>query len=245
MKLAQNHLSELRDGRTGRETPRCGGGFSLIELLTVIAIIGILAAIGAGLAGVASRKSKEAATKAGRDKLVTSIESYRYDFNQYPPDNAKNGRNVNPAVNPLYYELAGTISSQQGRYYRLTDHDERLSAGAINRLFNRKGFLNSAEAPKKPKSYLVDLKDRQRAEIAINGVGHADLLVSPVEWPMQKEAWKNAAPLRGVVSDPRLLRLNPWQYVSTRPVHNQNSFDLWSDVVIGKERQIIGNWQSP
>jgi prepilin-type N-terminal cleavage/methylation domain-containing protein len=165
-----------------------GGGFSLIELLTVIAIIGILAAIGAGLAGVASRKSKESATKAGLEKLKTAIESYRADFNQYPPDsyvNAPSGAYANAVLNPLYYELSGTISSQQGRAYRLEDHTEQLSVLQIQQLFGRKGFLNSVDAPDTPRQYLTDVKDREYGELEVSGVGHVDILLVPVEWPLK------------------------------------------------------------
>lgn len=226
---------------------RDGEGFSLIELLTVISIIGILAAIGAGLAGVASRKSKESATKAELAKLITAIESYRFDFNQYPPDNFLRGPSVsvvNAAVNPLYYELSGTISSRQGQFYRLEDHDEELSAVQIQNLFHRRGFLNSAEAPDKPKRYLTSVKPRQLGEVEVSGVGHVDLLLAPIEWPIKSPSLKSAAPLRGIAGNDQQLRMNPWHYVATNPTNNLNSFDLWADVWIGKERQIIGNWKT-
>ena len=243
MKLAHTHSGRPRNGRRRRASVR-RGGFTLIELLTVIAIIGILAALAVGLAGVASRKSKESATKAQLAKLMTAIESYHYDFNQYPPDNNdRRGRGVDPVVNQLFYELSGTIAVEQGRYYQLMDQDTRLSGAQINSLFHRRGFLNSAPAPKQPKAYLRDLKARQRVELTIDGVPKVALLVAPVEWPLKNVQLQSSAPLRGRVNDSRMLRFNPWQYNSSDPVHNPNSFDLWADVVIGKTRQIIGNWQ--
>ncbi|RME91964.1 MAG: prepilin-type N-terminal cleavage/methylation domain-containing protein [Verrucomicrobia bacterium] len=224
-----------------------GGGFTLIELLTVIAIIAILAAIGAGLAGVAMRKSKESATRAELAKLTTAIESYRNDFNQYPPDNVvrtQSGSYVNAAINPLYYELRGTVSLNQGRAYRLPDHDEELSASVIKRVFHRGGFLNSVEAPDTPKSYLSEVKARQLAEVELAGVGHVDLLAAPVEWPVNQAALRDRAPLRGLVSDARQLRINPWHYVATNPTNNLNSFDLWADIWLGREFKTIGNWNN-
>jgi len=42
------------------------------------------------------------------------------------------------------------------------------------------------------------------------------------------------APPRGV---------NPWHYRSSNPDHNTESFDLWADVTVGRQRFIIGNWK--
>jgi len=38
------------------------------------------------MSGVATRKSHETAVKAGLHKLQSAIDSYKADFNQYPPD---------------------------------------------------------------------------------------------------------------------------------------------------------------
>ncbi|MFM1769228.1 MAG: Type secretion system protein precursor [Verrucomicrobiota bacterium] len=35
---------------------------------------------------------------------------------------------------------------------------------------------------------------------------------------------------------------NPWNYDSSNPTHNPDSFDLWIDVVIGNKTVTIGNW---
>lgn len=35
---------------------------------------------------------------------------------------------------------------------------------------------------------------------------------------------------------------NPWNYDSSNPTHNPDSFDLWIDVVIGGKTVTIGNW---
>ena len=223
------------------------GAFTLIELLTVISIIALLATLGAGLSGVASRKSKEAAFRGERDKLVTSIESYKADFNQYPPDNARNGVNVNPAVNPLYYELTGTLSSNQGNLYITTDRSERVSAAEIKSAFNGAGgFVNSAVAPEKPKIYLRDLKARQRREIRLAGANDIELLAAPVDWPRKL---LDLSPLRTVTTDARLREINPWHYVSTRPTNNPASFDLWAIWATGRvvdgtnELRVFGNWK--
>lgn len=219
--------------------------FTLIELLTVISIIALLATLGAGLAGVASRKAKESAIKGELAKLVTAIENYKSDLGQYPPDNARNGRNVNPAVNPLYYELVGTYSTNNGNVYLTTDRAERVTAAEIEAAFGLKGFINSVVYPEKPRSYLQDLKPRQRREIRLSGANDIELLAVPVDWPRKLAS---LAPLSGAITDPRLREINPWHYVSTRPTNNPASFDLWAVWATGRtvdgtnELRFFGNW---
>jgi len=245
----------MKPSRTARRTAVAPGrarrtrteAFTLIELLTVISIIALLATLGAGLSGVASRKSKEAAFRSELDKLVTAIESYHADFNQYPPDNAKDGVNVNPAVNPLYYELVGTVSSNQGNLYLTVDRSERVTASEVKSAFNGAGgFVNSAVAPAKPRPYLRDLKARQRREIKLPGANDIEVLAAPVDWPRK---WLDLSPLRSVTTDPRLREINPWHYVSTRPTNNPASFDLWGVWATGRvvdgtnELRVFGNWK--
>ncbi len=37
--------------------------------------------------------------------------------------------------------------------------------------------------------------------------------------------------------------VNPWRYVSTNPTNNNETFDLWAEVVVGSKHIIIGNWK--
>lgn len=229
-------------GPTATASRRPRAAFTLIELLTVISIIALLATLGAGLAGVASRKAKESAIKGELAKLVTAIENYKSDLGQYPPDNA---RNVNPAIHPLYYELVGTYSTNNGNVYLTTDRAERVTAAEIEAAFGLKGFINSAVYPEKPRSYLQDLKPRQRREIRLSGANDIELLAVPVDWPRKL---LNLAPLSTVITDPKLREINPWHYVSTRPTNNTASFDLWAIWATGRvvdgtnELRFFGNW---
>jgi prepilin-type N-terminal cleavage/methylation domain-containing protein len=227
------------------------GGFTLIELLTVISIIALLATIGAALSGVAIRKARESRVRAEQGKLVTGIEAYRADFNQYPPDNARNGVNVDPAVHGLYYELVGSVSSEQGRYYMTADSSDRLTSAAIAASFGGAGgFVNSAIAPDKPKIYLADLNQRQRRRVKLRNGAEVELLtVSGLDWPTKNTVQTSRAPLAGRLADDRQLAINPWQYVSTRPTNNPSSFDLWALLPSGRvvnntnEYRILGNWK--
>ncbi len=234
-------------GRGARRWRCPTGGFTLIELLTVISIIALLAAIGAGMAGVASRKATESRLSSERDKLVTAIESYHADFNQYPPDNAQGGVNVNPTINPLYYELTGTISTNEGRVYLSGDGGERLTETTLKAAFHGAGgFVNAAAYPEKPKNYLRDLKPSQMHDIALPGGAEIELLVAPAPWPRK---WQAQAPLRGLSTDWRVLQINPWNYVSTKPTKNPASFDLWAVWATGRtvngtnEYRYFGNWK--
>jgi hypothetical protein len=181
------------------------------------------------------------------NNYVTAIESYKNDFNQYPPDNHVGPVNRNAALNPLFYELVGTVSRNQGREYHTPDRSETLTSDQIRAAFNVRGFVNSAEAPEKPKGYLSNLKASQWKEVSVEGASDVELLVAPLEWPT---ALANQHPLYGKLVDTPArpvksqLRLNPWRYVSTKPTNNPATFDLWADVHIGKERRVIGNWKN-
>jgi len=60
--------------------------FTLIELLIVVAIIAILAAIAVPNFLEAQTRSKVSRCKSDMRTLVTAWESYRVDYNRYPPD---------------------------------------------------------------------------------------------------------------------------------------------------------------
>jgi prepilin-type N-terminal cleavage/methylation domain-containing protein len=214
-------------------------GFTLIELLTVISIIGMLAAIGASMTTTAIQKGRESRIKSEHAALVTAIDLYQQDFNQYPPDNAVNGLNVNPGVNQLYYELVGCISSNQGRVYFTTDRKEVIRTEAILSTFNTQGFIHSEENPSIPKkNYIVGFTPKAIRQIKDSP--DIDVLAVAIDW--KTKPGFPAAPLNGV-ADSKYLMVNPWRYVSTHPTNNPTSYDLWAEYPAGKELKRIGNWK--
>lgn len=72
-------------------------GFTLIELLIVVAIIAILAAIAVPNFLEAQTRSKVSRVLSDQRSLVTALEAYRVDNNNYPPS------------------IGGTVSNELGR----------------------------------------------------------------------------------------------------------------------------------
>lgn len=201
-------------------------GFTIIELLALFVVIGIIAALGVGLASLASRMSKEQRVRSELNQLVTAIDAYKAHFGFYPPDNPENS-----VTNQLYYELTGTIFSGAG-FKPITGGGE-IPPQVIARLFNVKTLSNSARDAQEVRHF-VDLKFRQHHVVFTNPI--VEVLIAPVDCPTNRATF--APPLPYPVS-----YLNPWRYVSTKPSHNPKSFDLWAEIVIGKQQVVIGNWK--
>lgn len=198
-------------------------GFTLIELLVVISIIGVLAGLVVGLAGVSSRAAKEARTKAELAELVTAIEAYKAQYNMYPPDNP-----TNAAVNPLFYELSGVVTTD-GLKFATKNNSEVVPQAAIRQFFGQEGIVNAARRARDVKSF-ANFRGAQYAEVS--GTPDVEILVCPIPWPAN-------------VANPPIPGkplLNPWRYVSTQPTNNPTRFDLWTEIIVGKKRKIISNW---
>ena len=213
--MKRNHQEHA--GSTGQ------AAFTLVELLVVISIIAVLAGLTAGLAGRASSAGKVSRTQSELAQIQTAIDSYHSQFNYYPPDNR-----TNAALSPLFYELGGVIS-QDGINFQAKNSSEKISQSVIQRLFGVEGIVNPGKEIREVKTFGT-FKAAQSAEI--NTGPSVRVLVAPVPWPL-------GDPLPPVPGRPGV---NPWRYVSTNPTNNPTRYDLWAEILVGKERRIIRNW---
>ncbi len=220
---------------------KAAGGFTLIEILVVIAIMGIIAAMVLTGAQYASKVKKETAVKAEREKLQSMIDNYQAKLNFYPPDNgwlATNLAFLTPAVyenltasNALIYELTGVtnINSSQA----LVFNGKVISLvlpGNFPKYFNRTGIANAdTSEPQnffRPAPRLQDYTNYPGTPL--NSYDALGLLVP--------------APLT-------LNQPNFWHYDASSPRrHNQNSYDLWAEFLVGTKNgnpviETNGNWQ--
>jgi prepilin-type N-terminal cleavage/methylation domain-containing protein len=209
--------------------------FTLIELLVVIAIIGILAGLIVGLSGLASRKMRESRIRTELNQLVTAIESYHARFGHYPPDHvvSRNPVVVDPVLNPLFYELGGTLVDNTTKEFRAVEGGGFLNAAAVNTVFGVDGFVNASTDPKQVKRF-VNFKAKQYDKPSNS---NAELLVVPVPWPL-----KLPPPAHTVPAVQFKPGMNPWRYVCTNPTNNPTTFDLWAEYVDGQRTRIICNW---
>ncbi len=190
-------------------------GFTLIEILVVMAIVAVLASLIVYMAGQSSDKARRARVETMKAQITAAIEAYHARHGFYPPDNPSD-----PAINQLYYELTGTIFAN-GVY---TDVEGNRADPSV---FNAGGFVHSAQPPDKPQNFLQTTSKIETREVAKN----ARVLAVPFDWPNGKT---NPIPSKPGV--------NPWRYVSTKPLHNPNSYDLWAELVIGDKVILISNW---
>ena len=220
-------------------------GFTLIELLVVIAIIAVLASLVAGLSGTAGRKMKESRIQAEIAAIETAIEAYKVKFGHYPPDNPDN-----PVLNSLYYELTGALYSSTRGTFKDPMSGNIMSPKLIKERFGVDGFVNGSKSKSELKKFYEPRPENVRHLSEQHGEDdeghghkshHSDevhVLCVPSPWPVSRD--DQPVYIRGKMAK----SVNPWRYVSGRPVNNIKKFDLWAEYVIGDEVWIISNWRS-
>jgi len=221
---------------------RSAPAFTLIELLTVIAIMGVLAALLLPVVGAVKKHQYIYNTQTEMAKLETAIDRYKAAYGFYPPSptNPPTAGNPSTLVNQLYYELVGTVLTNGGALYLTLDGSASIDVGQVPKAFpGIGGFVNctkpgGGEDSAAARNFLPDLKPNQICigytnPPATEGV---NLLICSVGGP-------NATyqPLGPGTQD-----LNPWRYNSSSPTNNPGSYELWVQLVIGKQTNLICNW---
>jgi prepilin-type N-terminal cleavage/methylation domain-containing protein len=214
---------------------RARSAFTLIELLTVIAVIAIIAALLFPAFNIVKRKSIINQATSERTALETAIENYHSKYGFYPPGNA------NPALcltNQLYYELLGTTVTN-GSTFTTLDNSSMVSnspSAVIMNYFGVTGFMNCTRGTGEDKvsaqNYLPNLKPGQIAQIAGDGV---HVIVTAVDSGTY-------APMAGFATLNGYSKANPWRYVYPG-VNNPNSYDLYLQIIVGGQTNLICNWK--
>jgi len=216
---------------------RSSVAFTLIELLVVISIIGILAALIVPLSGVATTKMRISRTKAELNQLVTAIESYKLETGSYPPDNtnlvmvttSSNLYKATAAKNPLFYELTGTVFTNN--LFRSLATGEDVAPSTLQMAFGLRGIQNAARNKHDIGYKGFSVRPGQHAKLSV--ATNVDLLMVAVPGPFEIKGDKNKS-------------INPWFYdSSTTNRHNRTGFDLWAEIKTGGTNiTVIGNWRN-
>lgn len=226
----KRHFMKLSSQRAAQRA------FSLIELLIVISIIAILA----GMIIPASMMVKRAGTvrkaKSEITQIATAIDSYKEKYGHYPPDNRMLTNPDRFILNPLFYELQGTVLTGSGaaEMYQTLDGRTNILVRAVSAAFGGgvAGFVNSTRGGgddiASAHKFLANLKPAQYGFLD-SGVG---LLTCSVPWPAGLGPVVAGAP----------PEMNPIRYNSSSPTNNPKSYDLWVDVIIGSKTNRISNW---
>lgn len=111
-------------------------------------------------------------------------------------------------------------SARPPLYYELAGWSgTQQELDGVKTAFGVDGFVNSKP---EPKNFLANLKPRGYAAI-------------PGRFP---QTLVLAFPAIGPAGE-----FNAWNYRSTRPTNNTETFDLWLDVILGGKTNTIGNWK--
>jgi prepilin-type N-terminal cleavage/methylation domain-containing protein len=220
-----------------RSTLARSRAFSLIELLVVIAVIALLAAL--TFPAIQGVKRSSIRTRAGAElrAVQTVIERFQQKIGYYPPDCYRPGIPDAYALNQLYYELLGTtnIGTATAPVYVTLDGSARISGNDLNSAFGGKiaGFANCSRAGRGDEAvggiaFVDKLKPSQFLSCQIPPSVMWTVLGSSIEGPLEYQDHG--------------IKINPWRYNSSSPVHNAKTYDLWIDVTVGDKTNRICNW---
>jgi len=167
--------------------------------------------------------------------VETVLERFQQKIGYYPPDNPNNY-----ALNQLYYELLGTtnVGTANAPVYMTLDGSARISASELTKAFGNKitGFANCSRAGRGDDTaggvaFVDKLKSSQFLSMQV-------LASPPVSWTVLGSSIEG--PLE--FQNDQHVKINPWRYNSSSPLHNPKTYDLWIDVTVGNKTNRICNW---
>ena len=210
--------------------------FTLIELLVVISIIGVLAAFTIPvLTSVKSNQYKKVA-RGELELIETALENYKAKYGAYPPSN-KNSNYASPQASSmfsqLYYELSGVTHNTAAKTFTTLDGSATIYENQYTNAFDVGGVVNCSqgggEDAASAKNFLSGLSSKQLNYYVTNNGVQTTMIVTSVGGPDDKYQPLNAS------------GLNPFRYVYPG-VNNPNGYDLWVQLVIKGQTNLICNW---
>ena len=200
--------------------------FTLTELLVVIAIMGIIAGFTIPVIKSVKRTQHLKTVRAELDHLETALENYKAQYGVYPPGNTNN-----VMLSQLYYELSGTTMGLIN--YVTLDGSSTIPIASVTTAYGVGGFINCTHgggqdaAP--AKNFLSGLSSKEIYYPVTNNSIPTTVLVTSVGGP---DTTYQPLGTSG---------LNPFRYVYPG-VNNPGSYDLWVQLVINNQTNLICNW---
>ena len=224
MKTIANRKSQIANFRA----------FTLVELLVVIAIMGVLAGFTIPVLKTVRAAQQKKVARAELDHLATALENYKAKYGAYPPGNNQTGYTppiYGPMLNQLYYELSGTTKNNTS--FVTVDGSSTIAIGDVQTAYNVGGFVNCTKGGTEDgavaQNFLPGLSSKEIMSSVTNKTIATTILVTSVGGPDS-----TYSPL-GVSG------LNPFRYVYPG-VNNPGSYDLWVQLVISGQTNLICNW---
>jgi len=224
----QNTVSSVaKTLRTSHSALRTRRAFTLIELLVVISIIGVLAAFTIPVLGKVKDGQYKKVARGELELIATALENYKAKYGVYPPGNGF----ANALLPQLYYELAGTTNN--GTSFVTLDGSATIAIGDVQKAYGVGGFVNctkdSGEDAAAAKNFLSGLSAKQLNYYVTNNTVQTTMLITSVGGPDDSYKPLNAS------------GLNPFRY-RYPGVNNPNGYDLWVQLVIKGQTNLICNW---
>jgi prepilin-type N-terminal cleavage/methylation domain-containing protein len=231
-------METILENKPGTVFPR-RRAFTLVELLVVISIIAVLATFTIVGLKTVTRSRQISTVRAEMQVIETAVENYKAKYGVYPPGNQNNNGIYAPQdrslLSQLYYELSGTTTTAIGgvNYFVTSDGSSQIKVADVATAYGVDGFINNTkgggEDAATAKGFLPGISSKQINKSVTNRTITTTMLITSVGGPDDNYQPLNAA------------ALNPFRYVNPG-TNNPNGYDLWVQLVINKQTNLICNW---